>query len=127
LLRIRSRTLPPPATPEPLTARIAEIAGDSHDELLPRLAKLSAELGYTFTVGDAGPADGQCNIKAKTIVVAERLDPNGRVVAGVHEVAHALVAEDDEAPKLTYAQGELIAESVVFSSCQGQTSELAWR
>jgi hypothetical protein len=111
--------LPPPATPAPFTAPIAEISGDSHEELLPRLAKLSAELSYTFTVGDAGPADGQCNIEAKTIVVAERLDPNGRVVAGIHEVAHALVAEDEEAPKLTYAQGELIAESVAW--CCGQT------
>jgi hypothetical protein len=110
--------LPPPATPAPLDAPIAEISGDSHHELLPRLAKLSAELGYTFTVGDAGEADGRCNTKAKAIVVAERLDPNGRVVAGIHELAHALVAEDDEAPKLTYAQGELIAESVAWCCAQ---------
>ena len=31
--------LPPPATPAPLEAPIAEIRGDSHDELLPRLAQ----------------------------------------------------------------------------------------
>ena len=86
-----------------MTAPIAEIAGDSHHELLPRLARLSAELGYTFTVGNGGPTDGRCDTKAKAIVVAERLDPNGRVVAGIHELAHALVAEDDDAPKLTYA------------------------
>jgi len=110
--------LPPPATPAPLEAPIAEIRGDSHDELLPRLGKLSAELGYTFTIGDAGPADGRCNTKDKTIVVAERLEPNARVVAAIHELAHALVAEDDDAPKLTYAQGELIAESVAWSCCQ---------
>jgi hypothetical protein len=110
--------LPPPATPAPLEAPIAEIRGDSHDELLPRLAQLSAELGYTFTIGDAGPADGRCDTKAKTIVVAERLEPNARLVAGIHELAHALVAEDDDAPKLTYAQGELIAESVAWCCCQ---------
>lgn len=110
--------LPPPATPAPLSAPIAEIRGDSHHELLPRLAKLSAELGYTFAIGDAGEADGQCNTKTKAIVVAERLDANGRVLAGIHEIAHALVAEDDDAPKLTYAQGELIAESVAWCSCQ---------
>ena len=28
------------------------------------------------------------------------------------------MAEDDDAPKLTYAQGELIAESVAWCSCQ---------
>ena len=105
-----------------MTAPIAEIAGDSHHELLPRLARLSAELGYTFTVGNGGPTDGRCDTKAKAIVVAERLDPNGRVVAGIHELAHALVAEDDDAPKLTYAQGELIAESVAW--CCAQTAGL---
>ena len=110
--------LPPPATPAPLTVPIAEIHGDSHHELLPRLAALSAELGYTFSVGDAGEADGHCDTKAKAIVVAERLDPNGRVLAGIHELSHALVAEDEEAPKLTYAQGELIAESVAWCCCQ---------
>ena len=110
--------LPPPAAPAPLEAPIAEIRGDSHNELLPRLAQLSAELGYTFTIGDAGPADGQCNTNIKTIVVAECLDPNARVVAGIHELAHALAAEDDNAPKLTYAQGELIAESVAWCCCQ---------
>jgi hypothetical protein len=110
--------LPPPAKPAPLDAPIAEISGDSHDELLPRLAALSGELGYTFTVGDTGPADGRCNIKAKAIVVSERLDPNGQVIAAIHELAHALVAEDELAPKLTYAQGELIAESVAWSCAQ---------
>jgi N-terminal domain of anti-restriction factor ArdC len=114
--------LPPPATPASLEAPIAEISGDSHHELLPRLARLSAELGYTFTVGDAGPADGQCNPKAKTIIVSERLETNGRVVAGIHELAHALVAEDEDAPELTYAQGELIAESVAW--CCAQTAGL---
>ena len=102
----------------PLEAPIEEIRGNSHEELLPRLTKLSGELGYAFTIGDAGPADGQCNTKAKRIVVAERLEPNARVVAGIHELAHALVAEDEDAPKLTYAQGELIAESVAWCCCQ---------
>lgn len=110
--------LPPPATPAPLTAPIAEIHGDSHDDLVPGLAGLSAELCYTFTVGDAGVADGQSDIKAKAIVSAERLDPNGRVLAAIHELSHALVAEDVHAPKLTYTQEELVAESVAWCCCQ---------
>ena len=44
------------------------------------------------------------------------------MVAGIHELTHALVAEDDDAPKLTYAQGELIAESVAW--CCAQTAGL---
>ena len=35
-----------------------------------------------------------------------------------HELAHALVAEDPDAPQLSYAQGELIAESAAFSCAQ---------
>jgi hypothetical protein len=35
-----------------------------------------------------------------------------------HELAHALVAEDPDAPQLDYAQGELIAESVAWCVCQ---------
>ena len=85
---------------------------------------LSAELGYTFTIGDAGAGRRPCDTKAKAIVVAERLDPNGRVVAGIHELAHALVAEDDDAPKLTYAQGELIAESVAWCCCSDRRAGL---
>ena len=52
--RTRCKNCRPRRPPAPLEAPIAEIRGDSHHELLPRLAQLSAELGYTFTVGDAG-------------------------------------------------------------------------
>jgi antirestriction protein ArdC len=46
------------------------------------------------------------------------LEANGRLAALIHELAHALVAEDPDAPRLDYAQGELIAESVAFCCCE---------
>ena len=55
----------------------------------------------------------------RQIRIAERLAPNGRLVALIHELAHALVAVDDQAPELDYAEGELIAESVAWTC--GQT------
>ena len=52
------------------------------------------------------------------VEIAERLQPNGRLVALIHELAHALVAADPDAPALDCAQGELIAESVAWCCCQ---------
>jgi antirestriction protein ArdC len=110
--------LPAPAQPVPLEPPIVEIRGDSHEELITALERLAREIGYTVTFGDTGPADGICNAKGKRIAVAARLEANGRLAALIHELAHALVAEDHDAPSLDYAQGELIAESVAFSCCQ---------
>ena len=110
--------LPPPAVPAPLTAPIAEIRGDSHQDLIAALTGLAGELGYQVVIEDTGRADGYCNPQRRRIAVAARLEPNGRLVALIHELAHALVAEDPDAPQLDYAQGELIAESVAWCVCQ---------
>jgi hypothetical protein len=101
-----------------LTARIAEIRGDSHERLLGAVVGLAREIGYRVTFGDSGRAEGTCNRQTRQITIAERLAPNGRLAAGIHELAHALVREDAAAPKLTYAQEELVAESVAWSCCQ---------
>ena len=42
----------------------------------------------------------------------------GRLAAGIHELAHALVGEDAAAARLTYAQEELVVESIAWSCCQ---------
>ncbi len=110
--------LPPPAVPALLHPPVAEITGDSHQQLIARLTELAGEIGYTVQVSDTGVADGLCRIRDRQIEVAERLSPNGRLVALIHELAHALVAVDDQAPELDYAEGELIAESVAWTSCQ---------
>ena len=70
---------------------------DSYRPAGPAIRRESA-LGPTRVA--AAP---ECNSKGMTIVVAERLEPNARVVVGIHELAHALVAENDDPPKLTYA------------------------
>ncbi len=110
--------LPPPAVPAPLAAPVAEIRGDSHQELITALTGLAGELGYQIVIEDTGRADGTCDLKRRRIAVAERLEPNGRLVALIHELAHALVGEDPDVPALDYAQGELIAESVAWCCCQ---------
>jgi N-terminal domain of anti-restriction factor ArdC len=110
--------LPPPAKPAPLTAPIAEITGDSHAAAFAAITELASTIGYRVDLRDTGRADGTCNRKARQITIAERLSPNGRVVAGIHELAHALVGIDQDAPELTYAQEELVVESVAFTCCK---------
>jgi hypothetical protein len=110
--------LPAPAVSAPLTAPVAEIRGDSHQDLIAALTSLAGEIGYQVVIEDTGRADGICDFKRRRIAIAERLEPNGQLVALIHELAHALVAEDPGAPELDYAQGELIAESVAFCCCQ---------
>jgi hypothetical protein len=97
--------LPPPAQPCPLEPPIAEIRGDSHEDLIAELVGLAREIGYTVTFGDTGPADGICDAQSKRIAVAERLKANGRLVALIHELAHGLVAEDPDGRGWTTPRG----------------------
>ena len=110
--------LPPPAVPAVLEPPIVETRGDSHADLLAELTALAAEIGYSVRICDTGAAEGICRREPKVIEIAERLEPNGRLAAGVHELAHALVGDDELAPKLTYAEEELVVESVAYCVCQ---------
>ena len=112
--------LPPPAVPAPLEPpEVLAIEGDSHAALLAELAALAQEIGYGFEIAALahGP-EGICRHTQKQIVVAEHLTPNGRLAAGVHELAHALTHTDDLAPHLSYAEEELVVESVAYCVCQ---------
>jgi antirestriction protein ArdC len=110
--------LPPPARPVPFRAPIAEISGDSHQQLFADITRLAGEIGYTVCVCDTGPADGTCNRKTHEIKIAQRLSANDRLAAGIHELSHALVGADKHPPKLTYAQEEVVVESIAWSCCQ---------
>ena len=110
--------LPPPAKPVPLAPRpSAEITGDSHQALIAQLVELATQIDYTVDFAVAGAADGTCNRTTRRIVIADRLAPNGRLATLIHELAHALVGLEPDA-KLTYAQEELVVESVAWSCCQ---------
>jgi antirestriction protein ArdC len=111
--------LPPPAVPAPLDAPApAVLRGESHTELLGELVTLAGELGYRWDVCDTGAAEGRHYAKRRLIEISDRLSANGQLAAGVHELAHALVALDELAPKLSYAEEELVVESVAFCVCE---------
>jgi hypothetical protein len=90
--------LPPPAKPVPLRPPIEEITGDSQEDLFAAVVSLAGEIGYSVTVCDTGRADGTCNRQTRQIKVADRLASNGRLAAGIHELAHAFVGDDQDAP-----------------------------
>jgi antirestriction protein ArdC len=111
--------LPPPAVPAPLAPpAMVQIAGDSHAEYLGRLTGLIGDLGYRVQFSDTGQAEGIHRGKQKLIEISDRLDANGQLAAGIHETAHALVALDELAPELSYAEEELVAESIAYCTCQ---------
>jgi hypothetical protein len=95
-----------------------EIRGDSHANGLADLETLATELGCELQIADTGRADGIYHRDSRRIEISDRLEPNGQLAAGIHEIGHALVALDELAPKLTYAEEELIVESVAFCCCQ---------
>jgi hypothetical protein len=110
--------LPPPSVPAPHKPPMTETKGDSHADLLSKVVSLAGEIGYTVKICETGRAEGACYRDRKLITIADRLAPNGQLAAGIHELAHALVAIDKLAPKLTYAEEELVVESIAYCACQ---------
>jgi hypothetical protein len=96
-----------PAPPMP-----AELEGDSHAELEPKLVKLAAELGFSVdTEALEGDMGGYCDPTAKRIVLAEGHSANGRVRVLVHEIAHALgIGYKDYGRSMA----EVLVESVTY-------------
>jgi antirestriction protein ArdC len=111
--------LPPPATPAPLQPPIAAITGDTLAHLLTPLTELSRSIGYRVEHHALNGPEGSCNPKTQQIAIENSLSANGQVAALIHELAHALVHVDrhDDDPTLSYAQEELVVESVAWSVC----------
>jgi antirestriction protein ArdC len=111
--------LPPPAVPAPIEAPIAALKGDTLAQLLAPLADLGRSIGYAVTVKELGGPEGVCDSKRREITIEAGLEPNGQVAALVHELSHALLRVDRQEgdPHLTYAQEELVVESIAWSVC----------
>jgi antirestriction protein ArdC len=111
--------LPPPAVVLPLDPpAMARIIGDSHAERLDDLRTLITDIGYQLKITDTGAAEGRHYATGMLIEISDQLEVNGQLAAGIHEVGHALVALDEVAPTLSYAEEELVVESVAYCVCQ---------
>jgi hypothetical protein len=106
--------LPPPALPTPIEAPSREIVGASHEELIGPLVALAGEIGYTVSFEATSQGDGYCAPRAQRIVVADRLPANGRLAVLIHE----LLCSEPAGEELSYAQEELVVESIAMCVCQ---------
>jgi antirestriction protein ArdC len=109
------KPLPPPAEPAPLDPPIAELEGDSLAWARQPLEDLAGELDYSVTYRTLAKGHGgSCEPAAKALTINDDQAINAQISVLCHELAHALVRVDrrDDDPKLSYAEEELVAESV---------------
>lgn len=109
--------LPPPVEPQPIHPPVADIEGDDLEPVWQPLVELAASVGSEVEIGWTEPAHGYYDPATRKIVVSDRLSVNGRVKTLVHELAHALLRVEPRPDEftLTYAQEELVVESIAFS------------
>ena len=118
----------PGADPAPLRPPACELTGSELDWTLGPLTRLAGELGCAVQIaempdgvgGSYRPATGQ-------ITLADGKTPNHRVHTLIHELTHRLVHQDreqgDEELPLSYAQEELVVESVTYTVLMGLGSD----
>lgn len=113
--------LPAPAEPVPLDPPIVEPDGDTLAWTLPQLNALVDELGCTL-VYEEHPRElgGYFAPATKTISINRAHAVNHQVKTIIHELARALLhLTDRDGPKLSYAEEELIVESIAFGVVGG--------
>lgn len=113
--------LPPPADPIPLDPPIAEPEGDTLAWTLPPLTALVGELGCALVFEDH-PAElgGYFAPQTKQISINQVHSVNHQVKTLVHELAHALLyLSDRDGPALSYAEEELVVESIAVTVVGG--------
>ncbi len=107
--------LPPPAETAPLEPPSAELQGDTLAWAHEPLEQLAGELGYRIVhqALERGHG-GSCNFAERIVTINEDQSDNAQISVTCHELAHALVRHDhrDDDPQLSYAEEELVAESV---------------
>ena len=114
--------LPPPAQPAELDPPHSPLVGDDLAWAWPRAVSLAEEIGSTVIVRSLSDGHGGFYEPAtKRIVIAQAPSANVRVSVLLHELAHALLRAEppDQDVALTYAEEELVVESVAFTVCRG--------
>jgi hypothetical protein len=113
--------LPPPADPIPLDPPIAEPEGNTLAWTLPPLTALVGDLGCALVFEDH-PAElgGYFAPQTKQISINQIHSVNHQVKTLVHELAHAVLhLSDHDGPALTYAEEELVVESIAVTVVGG--------
>jgi antirestriction protein ArdC len=112
--------LPPPAEPTALDPPIVEVVGDELGWTYPRLVALAGELGVSVAIEEMSQdRGGYYQPDARRIGLNDSAPVNRRVKTLVHELGHALlhIEHSGDEAKLSYAEEELVVESVAFTVC----------
>jgi hypothetical protein len=119
--RSQVEPLPAPAKAAPLDPPIAEPDGDTLGWTLPALTALATELGCTLIYEDHPAGRGGCFTPSTKQISMNRANAvNHQVKTLIHELAHALIHRPDpDGPELSYAEEEIVVESIAFSVVGG--------
>jgi antirestriction protein ArdC len=100
---------------------LSPIEGDDLAELLDPLCRLAASIGSAVAFEPiSGPTHGFYEPSSRRIVIDDAAaSANAQVATLTHELAHALLRceSGDEDPSLTYAEEEVVVESVAYTVC----------
>jgi antirestriction protein ArdC len=112
--------LPPPANPVPLDPPVAPVDGEQLAWAFSPLIALARELGSSVDVEPMAEGQGgYYHPETRRIALNEASSINHQVKTLVHELAHALVRVESHDAQLpfSYAEEELVVESVAFTVC----------
>jgi antirestriction protein ArdC len=112
--------LPAPAIAASLDCPIGQIGGDELSWALAPLVALAASIGSSVAFEDmAVGCGGSYDTATRAIAINDTRSLNAQVKTLIHELAHALLrAEpDSDDPALSYAEEELVVESVAYTVC----------
>jgi antirestriction protein ArdC len=89
--------------------------GDAPEGLFPRLVEVAEHLGYRVQLDDLpGTANGECHFEQRLLRIEQRNGGAQRVKSLAHELAHAMLHEEEK----DRPRAELEAESVAYVTCQ---------
>ena len=118
--RSQVEPLPAPAEPVSLDPPIAPVTGDTLAWTFPRLTALGGEIGCAVVIESMPDSrGGYFEPLSRKIALNAANTINHQVKTLVHELSHALIRWEVELEqlKLSYAQEELVVESVAFTVC----------
>ena len=118
--RSQVEELPPPAIPVTIDCPILEVIGCELEDCLEPLAAFAAEIGSSVSFEAMCAERGGCyEPDTRAITINDTRSINAQVKTLIHELSHALLHAEPDAEdiQLSYAEEELVVESIAYTVC----------